>query len=122
MYPGLYLLGTHIWKQPGHKLLNLATGQVIVHPKIRELSITDLIIDAVEKLTDKDGIKSMKFSRIDGLPFEDPVWIAGVKNDENEDNENLFQMTKILILTMILTAMKIQTMKNLSHLILKIKN
>ena len=81
-------LGPTSGKQPGYELLNLATGQVIVRPKIRELPITDIIIDAVEKLADKDGIKSMKFSRIDGLPFEDPAWIAGVENDENKNDEN----------------------------------
>src|SRR5512137_1309271 len=49
-------------KQIGFEVLNLATGQVITRPKVRELPITDLIIDAVEQLAERDGIKTMKFS------------------------------------------------------------
>ena len=41
----------------------------------------------MEKLAEKDGIKSMTFSRIDGLLFEDPAWIAGVDNDKNFDSD-----------------------------------
>ena len=69
-------------------LLNLATGQVIVRPKVQELPITNIIIEAVNQLTTKDRIKSMKFSTIDGLPFEDPAWIAGVDGKESDDNDN----------------------------------
>jgi hypothetical protein len=39
-------------KQIGFEVLNLATGQVITRPKVRELPITDLIIDAVEQLAE----------------------------------------------------------------------
>ena len=57
-------------------VLNLVTGQVITRPKVRELPITELIIDAVEQLAEHDGIKNMKFSTADGVPFEDPTWIG----------------------------------------------
>ena len=30
----------------------------------------------------------MKFSTIDGLPFEDPAWIAGVDGDESDDDDD----------------------------------
>ena len=30
----------------------------------------------------------MKFSTIDGLPFEDPTWIAGVEDTENMESNN----------------------------------
>ena len=80
-------LGPTSGKQPGYKFLNLTAGQVITCPEICELPITDLIIEAVEKLAKKDGINSMKFSRIDGLPFDDPTWIAGVDNDKNFDSD-----------------------------------
>lgn len=76
-------------KQIGFDVLNLATGQVITRPKVRKLPITELIIDAVEQLADRDGIKSMKFSTADGLPFENPAWIAGVDDDdESETSKN----------------------------------
>jgi hypothetical protein len=47
-----------------------------------------LIIDAVEQLADRDGIKSMKFSTADGMPFEDPAWIAGVDDNDNENSDD----------------------------------
>ena len=47
-----------------------------------------MIIEAVEKLAEKDGIKSMKFSRIDGLPFEDPAWIEGDEDNKNFDSDD----------------------------------
>ena len=62
----------------------MATGQLIIRPKIRELPVTDLIIEAVEQLAERDGIKTMKFSTVDGLPFEDPAWIAGVDDDDDD--------------------------------------
>jgi hypothetical protein len=79
-------MGPTSGKQLGFELLNLATGQIIVRPKIRELPVTDMIIDAVEQLADRDGIKTMKFSTVDGMPFEDPAWIAGVDENENSDD------------------------------------
>ena len=30
----------------------------------------------------------MKFSTIDGLPFEDPAWIAGVDGDKSNDDDD----------------------------------
>ena len=81
-------LGPTTGKQPGYHLLNLATRQVIVRPKVRELPITDLIIDAVNQMATKDGIKSMKFSTIDGLPFEDPAWIAGADSEESNNDDD----------------------------------
>ena len=44
-------------KQIGFEVLNLATGQVITRPKVRELPITELTIDAVEHLAERMVLK-----------------------------------------------------------------
>ena len=53
-----------------------------------DVPVTELIIDAVEQLAERGGIKSMKFSTADGLPFEDPAWIAGVDDDDDESENS----------------------------------
>ena len=47
-------------EQGGHELVNLATGNVIKRNKIWEMGVTELIIKAVEKMAEKQGITSLK--------------------------------------------------------------
>jgi hypothetical protein len=76
--------------QGGHKVMNLATGQVLTRPRVREIPVTPVVIKAVEKLAAQRGIKSLKLESRTCNIFHPANWIAGVdyKDDEIENDEN----------------------------------
>ena len=75
-------------KQGGHKLMDISTGKVITRRRVKELPMTDIVIRAVEQMAKKQGIKSLKFTTRDGVPFEDADWIEEVDGAEDDNDEN----------------------------------
>lgn len=47
--------------QGGHELMDLATGRLIVRPKVMACLMTRVVIDRVDELARKEGFKSLKF-------------------------------------------------------------
>ena len=73
--------------------MDLATGRVKVRPKVVKVPITEAIIKAVEKLADRDQIKTLKFynrkKENDLLPDADQTTgVEGGQNDYDLDNES----------------------------------
>jgi hypothetical protein len=64
-------------RQGGHKLLHLGTGKVITRPRVKEIPMSDTIIQAVENMARCQGVKQLKFTHRDGTPFEPADYIAG---------------------------------------------
>ena len=75
-------------KQGGHKLKDISTGKVITRRQVKELPMTDIVILAVEQMAKRQGIKSLKFTTRDGVPFEDADWIEEVDGAEDDNDEN----------------------------------
>ena len=79
-------------QQPGFRFLNLRTGKIITRQKFYEIPITQAVINRVEELAKKDGIKPV-------LTFQDRKGqvlmadlITGVEidplNSLNDENDN----------------------------------
>ena len=47
--------------QGGHKLMNIATGRLITQPKVFPCVTTKISIEAVEKLAESKGFKTLIF-------------------------------------------------------------
>ena len=88
-------------KQGGHELMDIASGRVITRPRVIEIPITQVVIDAVEKMAAKQGIKTLKMVNRNGklLPLADhiagvvakidqPEEITEADDDEDEDFED----------------------------------
>ena len=65
--------------QGGHCLLNLATGEVITHPKVTELPITALVKRRVHAIAKKEKMKSWKVQSNDS----DDSLLAEVDDNQN---------------------------------------
>jgi len=85
--------------QGGHEVMDLATGHVITCGRVIEVPITKTIIEVVENMGYEQGFKKgLKFTNRSGTIFPDNDWIAGVENDERQDesenNENIENETE----------------------------
>jgi hypothetical protein len=69
-------------RQGGHKLLHLGTGKVISCPGVKEIPMSNTIIQAVEYMARRQGVKQLKFTHRDGMPFEPANYIAGVEEQQ----------------------------------------
>jgi hypothetical protein len=85
--------------QGGHELYDLSSNRVITRSRVSQIPVTDVVIKAIEKKSEDQGFKSLKFKNRTGAIFHDADWIAGVDYDENiqqdadddeayEDDEN----------------------------------
>jgi hypothetical protein len=74
-------------KQGDHELMNLQTGIVISRNSIWERPLTDLVIQAVKAMADKQGIKTLKITGRNRIPIYPADWIAGVEYDADNENE-----------------------------------
>ena len=76
--------------QGGHELMDLNSGLVITQAHITEIPITDLVIKSVEKMGYDQGFPTagLKFTNCQGQIYYDNDWIAGVEQDEYEQQEN----------------------------------
>jgi hypothetical protein len=81
--------------QGGHELLDLRSGRVITRRRIKEIPVTDLVIQTVENMAIEQGLTTLKITGRNKLPIYPADWIAGVDyehqddaNDDEEYNEN----------------------------------
>ena len=65
-------------KQGGHELMNINTERKTTRPRVWELPVTDLIIQRIEELAAKDGIRSLKLTNRNKTIVYPSDWIAGV--------------------------------------------
>ena len=75
-------------EQGGHELMNLATGNVIKKNKIWEMPATELVIKAVEKLAEKQGITSLKITGQHSRRLTLTTWTPGVDDNPDDDDGN----------------------------------
>ena len=68
--------------------MDIASGRVITRPRVIEIPITQVVIDAVEKIATKQGIKTLKMVNRNGqhLPLADHI--AGVVAEVNPPDDN----------------------------------
>jgi hypothetical protein len=69
--------------QGGHELYDLNSGRVITRARVIQISVTDMVIKAIERIAENQGFKSLKFQNRKGAIFHNADWIAGVDYDEN---------------------------------------
>jgi hypothetical protein len=74
--------------QGGHELQDLNSGRVITWARVAQISITDVVIQAIKHIAEDQGVKSLKFKNRKGAIFHNVDWIAGVNYDENTQQEN----------------------------------
>ena len=75
--------------QGGHELMDLNTGRKVTRRTVTQLPITPSVIQAVETMAKKQGMKDLKITNRNGVPLYPADWIAGVDyDDENENNNN----------------------------------
>jgi hypothetical protein len=74
--------------QGGHELYDLNSGRVITRARVTQIPVTDMVIKAIERITEDQGFKSLKFKNRKGAIFHDADWIAGVDSDENIQQED----------------------------------
>ena len=78
--------------QVGHEVLNLATGQPITRHVVTPVPITATIINAVEALAAKEGMKGLRMTTKTGQILWDSAWTAGVdyadETEHDADDEN----------------------------------
>jgi hypothetical protein len=58
--------------------------------RVSQITITDVVIKAIEQIAKDQGLKSLKFKNRKGAIFHDADWIAGEDFDENiqQDADN----------------------------------
>ena len=85
----IYLQPVEDNMQGGHKVLNLATKKIITRRKVTEIPTPNHIVQLVEALAKKDGIKSLKFvtSSIAGVEQTINTEI----DDDEEDDEYYYE-------------------------------
>ncbi len=69
-------------KQGGFELMALPSGRVITRARVKEIPMTDLVIERIEELADAQGITPLK----DHYTHAD--WIAGVDSDSDSDSDS----------------------------------
>ena len=85
---GIYLRPTAD-KQAGHEIMNLATKAVMTCARVWEIPITPSIIQMVEDMAEKEGIKTLKITGKNKQPILPVDWVAGVDYDFDElDDDN----------------------------------
>jgi hypothetical protein len=82
-------------QQGGHELMDLNGGQLITRNIIHEITVTNVVIKAVENMAYKQGFKSLNFKNRNGVIYHNADWIAGVDYDDiktDEDNEEQYSV------------------------------
>ena len=68
--------------------MNLRTGKLVTRRNAKTIPLPDTIIDRVEELATKDGIKRVKFMNLRAGTRLVPLdWTAGVDYEEEEPSE-----------------------------------
>ena len=71
--------------------MNLATGNVIKRNKIWEMPATELIIKAVEKMAEKQGVTSLKITGRHSRRLTPTTWTPGVDDDPEDDDDEEYE-------------------------------
>ena len=75
-------------KQGGHELLDLQAGTVITRRQVTPLPMTQNVIDLVHLRADKDNMPpGLKITTKNGMTLHDSAFIAGVHNEEDEEQD-----------------------------------
>jgi hypothetical protein len=72
-------------QQGGHELMDLNSGQLISRNIVHEMSVTDVVIKAVENMAYQQAFKSLKFKNRNRVIYHDADWIEGVDYDDPND-------------------------------------
>jgi hypothetical protein len=72
--------------QGGHELMDLTTGRVITRNRVKVIPLSDFIIRTVERMADEQQMKELKFRNRFGQIYNDIDLIAGVENEEEQDD------------------------------------
>jgi hypothetical protein len=64
-------------------VLNVVTGKAVNTPKVKKIPITELMVKAVERMAEKDGIKTLKITNHNDEVIVTAANIAGVELDED---------------------------------------
>jgi hypothetical protein len=76
--------------QGGHEILHLATNSVITRRHVTVLPITQAVIQSVEALAKRDGMKPFRLATKHGVILYDAL-TAGVDGDDDEDDNSTNQ-------------------------------
>jgi hypothetical protein len=68
--------------------MDLNSGRVITRPRITEIPVTPIVINAVETMAKCQGFKSLKFANQNRIIFTPADWIAGVDYEEDKAFED----------------------------------
>ena len=74
--------------QGGHELMDLNSGRMITCQRVWEISVTDVVIQAVERMGEEQGIKSLKLQNCRKTIYYPADWIAGVDYDDDNEHED----------------------------------
>ena len=74
--------------QGGHELMDLNSGRMITRQRVWEIPVTDVVIQAVERMGEEQGIKSLKLQNCRKTIYYPADWIAGVNYDDDNENED----------------------------------
>ena len=74
-------------KQRGYELMDLNTGKLITRPRVWQMPATQLVIQRVEELGDKDGIKSLKLTNRNKTVIYPSHWFEGVEYSSNTNKK-----------------------------------
>ena len=55
----------------GHEIMDLNTGNVITRQAVKEISVTEVVVKAVEALAERDDVQSLKITNRAGVVLYD---------------------------------------------------
>jgi hypothetical protein len=67
--------------------MNLQTGKAVNSPRVKEIPLSELVIQAVEKMAERDDINSLKITNSKNGILITADNIAGVDFEENDDED-----------------------------------
>lgn len=73
--------------QGGHEVMDLTTGRVITRNRVTVIPLSNVIIQAVERMAEDQGMKDLRFKNRHGQIYND-IDIAGVP-DNHPDHDDL---------------------------------
>ena len=90
-YPKLSIPSTSDPSRPSRaaiELYDLQTGRVITCGRVKVIPVTPMVVQAIEKLAEDQGIKDYKFKNRYGKVYGDADWIEGVEEYDDNNNDN----------------------------------
>ena len=67
--------------------MDLNTGKLITRPRVWQMPATQLVIQRVEELGDKDGIKNLKLTNRNKTVIYPSHWFEGVEYSSNPNKK-----------------------------------